>query len=131
MDPTARSFWELRDPPRSLIPLDEIIPGGPPPDGIPAIDLPKFETASQASEWLAGNEPVVAFERNGEARAYPVQILTWHEIVNDVVGGEPVAVTFCPLYNSAAVFSRRVQDKVLDFGTSGRLFRSDLVMYDR
>lgn len=131
LDPEARFFWELPEEPRSLIPLDEILSGGPPPDGIPAIDLPTFESVEAAAEWLEGNEPVVTFELNGDVRAYPIQILTWHEVVNDVVGGEPVAVTFCPLCNSAIVFSRRVGDQVLDFGTSGRLYRSDLVMYDR
>lgn len=131
VDPEARFFWELPDQPRSLVPLDEIISGGPPPDGIPALDSPKFESVDAASTWLRGTEPVVALELNGDVRAYPVQILTWHEVVNDVVGGEPVAVTFCPLCNSAIVFSRRAGDQVVDFGTSGRLFKSDLVMYDR
>ena len=130
VDPDAQFFWELQQEPRSLIPLDEIISGGPPPDGIPAIDRPTFQ-AAEAVTWLEGNEPVVAFERGGDARAYPIQILTYHEIVNDVVGGEPVAVTFCPLCNSAVAFSRRVGESVLDFGTSGRLYKSDLVMYDR
>jgi hypothetical protein len=131
VDPDAAFFWELPDEPESLIPLDEIVSGGPPPDGIPAIDAPSFETVEEASTWLEGNEPVLAFELDGDARAYPIQILTWHEIVNDVVGGEPVSVTFCPLCNSAIVFSREAGDLVLDFGTSGRLWRSDLVMYDR
>jgi hypothetical protein len=131
VDPDARFFWELPEEPRSLIPLDEIISGGPPPDGIPAIDRPRFESVEAASAWLAENEPVIAFELGGDARAYPIQILIWHEIVNDVVGGEPVVVTYCPLCNSAIVFGRRVGDLVLDFGTSGRLYHSDLVMYDR
>ncbi len=131
VDPDARFFWELPEEPRSLVPLDEIISGGPPPDGIPAIDAPRFESVEEASAWLADDEPVVAFELGGDARAYPAQILIWHEIVNDVVGGEPVVVTYCPLCNSAVVFDRRVGDLVLDFGTSGRLYNSDLVMYDR
>jgi hypothetical protein len=105
VDPDARFFWELPEEPRSLIPLDEIISGGPPPDGIPAIDRPRFESVEAASAWLAENEPVIAFELGGDARAYPIQILIWHEIVNDVVGGEPVVVTYCPLCNSAIVFS--------------------------
>lgn len=132
IDPDARFYWELSAEPEALIPLDQIISGGPPPDGIPAIDQPRFVTPAAASEWLQPNEPVISFELNGDARAYPIQILTWHEIVNDVVAGEPVAVTFCPLCNSAIVFDRRVDEElVLDFGTSGRLFKSDLVMYDR
>lgn len=139
----ARFFWETGGTPRSLVPLEEIRSAGPPPDGIPPIDHPKFIAAGDAT-WLTPEEPVIAFERNGDVRAYPLQILTWHEIVNDDVGGEPVAVTFCPLCNSAIAFSRRVKatseardllrgepSPVLDFGTSGRLYRSNLVMYDR
>ncbi|MBI2219398.1 MAG: DUF3179 domain-containing protein [Candidatus Rokubacteria bacterium] len=116
---------------KALVPLDEIISGGPPPDGIPPIDRPAFVTPADASGWLKPKEPVLALTVDGDARAYPLQILMWHEIVNDVVGGVPVAVTFCPLCNSALVFERRVDGTTLDFGTSGMLFKSDLVMYDR
>ncbi len=119
------------DTSKALVPLDEIIPGGPPPDGIPAIDRPTFVTPAQADGWLATKEPVIALEVNGDARAYPLQILMWHEIVNDVVGGKPVTVTFCPLCNSGLAFERTVDGTTLDFGTSGRLYKSDLVMYDR
>src|SRR5918996_1332446 len=90
VDPDAKFFWELSKPPRSLVPLDELISGGPPPDGIPAIDAPQFETVAQASRWLNPAEPVLAFESSGVARAYPIQILTWHEIVNDAIGNEPI-----------------------------------------
>ncbi|MEN8195233.1 MAG: DUF3179 domain-containing protein [Pseudomonadota bacterium] len=101
-------------------------------DGIPAIDLPKFGTAKQAAGLgLADKEPVVSIAINGDARAYPLRMLTWHEIVNDKVGGVPVSVTFCPLCNSAIVFDRRLGGRVLDFGTTGKLRNSDLVMYDR
>lgn len=82
-------------------------------------------------DWLADDEAVLAVEIDGDARAYPYQIMTWHEIVNDTVGGIPVAITYCPLCNSGVGFDRRVGDKVLDFGTSGRLYASNLVMYDR
>jgi hypothetical protein len=85
----------------------------------------------EASQWLADNEPVIALEINGDARAYPLQILTWHEIVNDVVGELPVTVTFCPLCNSAIVFDRTLDGEVYEFGTSGLLRNSDLIMYDR
>ncbi len=110
---------------------EEILAGGPPRDGIPSIDEPKFITPDQAAEWLADNEPVIALEINGDARAYPLQILIWHEIVNDTVGDVPVIVTFCPLCNSAITFDRRVQGQLFEFGTSGLLRNSDLVMYDR
>ncbi|MBI4611199.1 MAG: DUF3179 domain-containing protein [Candidatus Rokubacteria bacterium] len=116
---------------KALVPLSEIIPGGPPPDGIPAIDAPKFVGPKEADGWLNPKEPVLAVEVNGEARAYPLQILTWHEIVNDTVGGRPVCVTYCPLCNSGIVFDRKLGDRLLDFGTSGMLYKSDLVMYDR
>ncbi len=110
---------------------DEIISGGPPPDGIPPIDDPRFDDQAAGDLWLADVSPVMAVSIGGEARAYPLGILTWHEIVNDVVSGVPIAVTYCPLCNSGLVFDRRVDDDVLDFGTSGRLYRSNLVMYDR
>ena len=113
------------------VPFSEITGGGVPRDGIPPLDNPTFTTISDADGWLGSKEPVIAFEINGDARAYPLQILTWHEIVNDVVGGVPVAVTFCPLCNSAIVFDRRLGQIVYDFGTSGNLRNSDLIMWDR
>jgi hypothetical protein len=119
------------DTSKALVPLDEIISGGPPPDGIPAIDRPVFVAPAEAAAWLVPKEPVLALEVNGDARAYPLQILMWHEIVNDVVGGVPVTVTYCPLCNSGIVFERVVDGRTLDFGTSGKLYKSDLVMYDR
>jgi hypothetical protein len=128
----ASEAIELRtDTSKALVPLDEIISGGPPPDGIPAIDRPGFVSPAEAAAWMAVREPVLALEVKGDARAYPLQILMWHEIVNDVVGGLPVTVTFCPLCNSGIVFERTVGGATLDFGTSGKLYRSDLVMYDR
>lgn len=113
------------------VPYDEILSGGPPKDGIPAIDNPKFVSVEEADQWLEPQEPVILFEVDDDARAYPLQILTWHEIVNDELGGVPVAVTFCPLCNSALSFDRRLDGQVLEFGTSGLLRHSDLVMYDR
>ena len=110
---------------------DEILSGGPPKDGIPALDAPRFVTVSEADAWLKPNEPVISFQIGGDARAYPIQMLIWHEIVNDTVGGVPVAVTFCPLCNTAIVFERTVSGRVLDFGTTGRLRFSNLLMYDR
>jgi hypothetical protein len=116
---------------RHTVDYAEIISGGPPRDGIPSIDAPLFSTPADAAEWLAGNEPVIAVALAGVARAYPLQILTWHEIVNDTLGGVPVLVTFCPLCNSALVFDRRLDGEVYEFGTSGLLRHSDLIMYDR
>jgi len=113
------------------IPYSEVLSGGPPKDGIPAIDTPSFVSVAEAEEWLEDVEPIILIERNADARAYPIQILTWHEIVNDVVGGEPVVVTFCPLCNTGIAFERTVNGQVLDFGTTGRLRNSNLIMYDR
>lgn len=116
--------------PAPAIALDDLRAGGPPPDGIPPIDEPRFLRAGSV-DFLADAEPVLALEVGGEARAYPVQVLIWHEIVNDTVGGIPVAVTYCPLCNSALAYDRRVAGRVLSFGTSGLLLNSSLVMYDR
>ena len=124
------SFWPRTDFTRHSAPLSEIISGGPPPDGIPSIDRPKFLAPAEA-DWLQDREPVIALELGGEARAYPLQILVWHELVNDEVAGVPVLVTFCPLCNTAIAIDRRLEGRVLDFGTTGNLRFSDLVMYDR
>lgn len=101
------------------------------PDAIPAIDRPEHETTGLAAEWLTPESPVVAVEVGGDARAYPLAILTRHEIVNDEIGGQKVAVTYCPLCNSAVVYRRAVAGTIVEFGVSGKLYRSDLVMYDR
>lgn len=116
---------------RRVVPLTEIVSGGPPKDGIPAIDKPRFESVAEVERWLNDREPVIVVEAGNLARAYPLQILVWHEIVNDRIGELPIAVTFCPLCNTALVFDRRHAERTLDFGTTGRLRHSDLVMYDR
>lgn len=125
-----RAAWPNTDFANASVSLDEIISGGPPKDGIPAIDAPEFIPVSHASD-LTDMEPVIGVVIDGVAKAYPLRILIWHEIVNDTVGDVPVAVTFCPLCNAAIVFDRRVDGRVLDFGTTGMLRYSDLVMYDR
>ena len=122
--------WGETDFSKASIEFDEIMSGGPPKDGIPAIDNPVFVRAAEIDH-LADTEPVISVLLGGEHRAYPLQILMWHEIVNDTAGGVPVSVTFCPLCNSAVVYDRRVGEAVLDFGTTGKLRNSDLVMYDR
>lgn len=113
------------------VPYLEVLSGGPPKDGIPAIDNPKFVSVAEANEWMEDVEPVIMIDRNSEARAYPIQILMWHEIVNDEVGDEPIVVTFCPLCNTGIAFERTVDGQVFDFGTTGRLRNSNLIMYDR
>lgn len=129
-DEWKREGWNKTDFTKLRVNAEEIISGGPPKDGIPSIDDPAFETIG-ASHDLSPNEPVIGLEIGGDARAYPLRILTWHEIVNDQIGGVPVTVTYCPLCNAAIVFDRRLKGAVLDFGTTGKLRHSDLIMYDR
>jgi hypothetical protein len=129
-------FWPRTDFSKHAVDFREIKSGGPPKDGIPPIDVPKFErlVAGKTSGWAAGIadvEPVIALAISGDARAYPLRILVWHEIVNDVIGGMPVAVTYCPLCNTSLVFRRELHGRTFDFGTTGKLRNSDLVMYDR
>lgn len=129
--PPNTAAWPETDFRQTSVAFDEIVSGGPPKDGIPAIDDPHFLTPREAAKWLDPQEPVISVVEGGDARAYPLQILIYHEIVNDRVGGRPMAVTFCPLCNAALVFDRRVEGRVLDFGTTGLLRKSDLIMYDR
>jgi hypothetical protein len=128
--PFDTSEWKT-DFGKHSVPLSEIMSGGPPKDGIRAVDTPEFVGVSAADGWLKAHEPVIVFVHGDDVRAYPIQILIWHEIVNDTVGGLPVAITFCPLCNTAIAFDRRVREQTLSFGTTGKLRFSDLVMYDR
>jgi len=124
--------WPRTDFSRSSVgDWSEILSGGPPRDGIPALNDPEFVQASEETR-ISAREPVITVEIAGQAaRAYPLRYLTWHEIVNDRIGGVPVAVTFCPLCNSAMTFDRRTRTGVLAFGVSGKLRNSDMVMFDR
>ncbi|MEM9953463.1 MAG: DUF3179 domain-containing protein [Chloroflexota bacterium] len=126
-----RGQWPLTDFCSVSIDFDEVLSGGPPRDGIPAVDNPDMESVEEASEWLNPQSPVISVEIDGDARAYPQAILMWHEIANDEVGGVPVSVTFCPLCNSSIVFDRRFDGQVLTFGVSGLLRNSDMIMFDR
>lgn len=127
-----KSAWPMTDfTQTSITDWQEILSGGPPKDGIPALSDPTFLRATDELR-IAGNEPVITVEFAGEvARAYPIRYLMWHEIVNDQLGETPVAVTFCPLCNSGVVFDRRVGGATLEFGVSGLLRHSDMVMFDR
>ena len=130
------SFWKFEWPDTDFETTSvenwvEILSGGPPKDGIPALDEVTFIPAASETR-LVDMEPVITVEIDGaEPRAYPIRYLTWHEIVNDTVAGIPVAVTFCPLCNSGMTFDRRVKGQVLSFGVSGKLRNSDMVMFDR
>ncbi len=127
--------WPDTDFSRTSVDYKEIFSGGPPKDGIPAIDNPQFLPASEIGD-IKPTEPVIGVVIEGEAKAYPLRVLMWHEIVNDTLGGVPIAVTFCPLCNASIVFDRRYShpekgELILDFGTTGKLRNSDLIMYDR
>lgn len=114
----------------SLVPANEVYLGGPPRDGIPAIDRPRFLRARDA-DYLEAEDRVLGLARQGVAKAYPIRILNWHEIVNDRIGGQGVAITYCPLCGTGVAFSSRVGDRVLSFGVSGLLYNSDVLLYDR
>ena len=120
----------ITDGKKHIIPLDKIRGGGPPKDGIPSIDDPKFATVDD-SQFVSDEDIVIGLSINGESKAYPLFILVWHEIVNDVVGSIPVSVTYCPLCYTNQVFDRTLDGAVVEFGTSGKLYNSNLVMYDR
>ncbi len=126
----ARDEMNGFDVTTSLIPIDEIYRGGPPRDGIPAIDRPAYLRARDA-RYLKDNDLVLGLEHNGIARAYPIRVLVWHEIVNTEFDGEPVVITFCPLCGTGLAFSAALDRQRLDFGVSGLLHNSDLLMYDR
>ena len=126
----SKAGWKT-DFDKNSVPLSEFQSGGPGRDGIPPVDEPKPVGQEQAEDFLDDKEPVLVAEAGGDARAYPVQILIWHEVVNDDLAGRPIAVTYCPLCNSSLVFDRRVEGETLTFGTTGNLRNSDLVMWDR
>ena len=123
----VRNGFDLAD---ADIPHADILPGGPPRDGIPAIHKPKFLPANQA-DFLQPDDRVLALEIHGQARAYPVRILDWHEIVNDQIGETKFAVTYCPLCGSGVVFRAEAAGEKLSFGVSGLLYKSDVLLYDR
>lgn len=116
---------------RAKIPFSELRSGGPPKDGIPSIDNPKFMSASDADKFLKGDDPVLGLDYEGVARAYPHRIMNWHEIVNDTVAGDPILITYCPLCFTGIAFERKLDGKETTFGVSGKLYKSNLVMYDR
>lgn len=121
----------LRAGAKSSVPFKEIRSGGPPVDGIPALSRPKKVRAGQADGFLDDGDEVLGVVVNGEATAYPIRLLNWHEIANDAAGGLPVAVTYCPLIRRGIVFERQLDIGIVEFGVSGLLYRGALVMYDR
>lgn len=129
--PSATKEIMVTDGVKHSVPLDAIIGGGPPKDGIPSIDNPKFVSIREADTFLKNDEPGIAVDIEGVKRFYPFQILVWHEIVNDTLNGRRVLVTYCPLCLSGIVFDPVVKGERVEFGTSGKLWNSNLVMYDR
>jgi len=115
---------------QALVPLGQIVSGGPPPDGIPSIDHPKFVSVDKV-DFLSDSEAVIGVGFRGVTKAYPIQLLVWHEIVNDNFSGVPIAVTYCPLCYSSAAFVRQINGNPVEFGTSGKLYNNNMVMYDR
>ena len=114
----------------SILPVEQILRGGPPRDGIPALSDPKLITAEQAG-YLQPTDRIVGIELHGETRAYPISILNWHEIVNDEINGQRFAITYCPLCGTAMAFEASIDGKPTDFGVSGLLYNSDVLLYDR
>ena len=111
------------------VPLDQIVDGGPGKDGIPALLVPRFVSAEEAT-FLQDTDRVLGLTQGAETKAYPIKILNWHEIVNDVIGGKPVVVTYCPLCGTGIAFDANVRGSRHTFGVSGLLYQSDLLMYD-
>ena len=116
---------------RYIVDPAKIRGGGPPKDGIPSIDDPKYVSLEEADAWIADNELVLALIYKGITRVYPLQILVWHEIVNDWIAGDPILITYCPLCGSGIAYERMLDGEAVEFGTSGKLYNSNLVMYDR
>ena len=119
------------DTSRHSIPVDDIYDGGPGKDGIPAILHPKFISAEEADQtFLKKSDRILGIVQNGQAKAYPIKILNWHEIVNDRIGGASIVVTYCPLCGTGMVFDTKVNGRELTFGVSGLLYQSDMLLYD-
>ncbi len=114
-----------------LVDPNKLVGGGPPKDGIPSIDNPKFVSLEEADQWIEDNELVLAIIYKGVKKVYPLQILVWHEIVNDEIGGDPILITYCPLCGTGIAYERKINGEEVKFGVSGKLYNSNLVMYDR
>lgn len=121
----------VTDGTKHSIPLEEILSGGVPKDGIPSINKPHFIPAREADAFLQDDSPGLGLVYDEEARFYPYQILVWHEIVNDIVAGDPLVITYCPLCATGIVFDAQVSGERMEFGVSGKLWQSNLLMYNR
>ena len=128
---TQGDIQVTKDGMRYLVSPDKIVDGGSGKDGIPSIDHPKFVSVEEANEWIGDDEHVLALIHNGVARVYPLQIIVWHEIANDTIAGDPILITYCPLCGSGIAYQRSIDGEAVEFGTSGKLYNSNLVTYDR
>lgn len=131
IDLADREDWPLTDFSQQAIPLSEFVDSGLGKDGFRSLDQPVFETNDQAQRWLPDTDPVIAVSIADHVKAYPLRILLYHELVNDELAGQPIAITYCPLCNAAMVFSRAHDNQVLEFGISGKVYSSNMIMYDR
>lgn len=113
------------------IPREALLDGGPPKDGIPALDRPRFVTSAEAAEFLKDKDQVIGVYRDAEAKAYPLKVMVWHELVNDEIGGRPSTVSYCPLNGAGVVYDPVVSGQQLTFGVTGKLYNSTVVLYDR
>ena len=132
--PPPQDEYEIKTDPsgmKYIVDPDKIVGGGPPKDGIPSIDNPKFVPLKEAEQWIEDNELVLGIIYKGVKRVYPLQIMVWHEIVNDTIAGDPLLITYCPLCGSGVAFERVINRETVEFGTSGKLYNSNLGMYDR
>jgi len=127
-DAAMKNGFELKG---ALVPKSEILEGGPPKDGIPALMRPQFVTQKQIKGMFGKAEKAIVVEFQGKQKAYPISILNWHEIVNDSIGGKAIVVTYCPLCGTGMVFDAKIGNQVLSFGVSGLLYKSDVLLYDR
>jgi len=131
----GQAIKETSEGVKYIVDPNKIRGGGPPKDGIPSIDNPKYVSVQEADKWIQDNELVLAFIHKGVKRVYPLQILVWHEIVNDNIAGDPILITYCPLCGSGIAYERTIEvggeREIVEFGTSGKLYNSNLVMYDR
>jgi hypothetical protein len=128
---TQNEIKYTKDGVKYLVNPDKIRSGGPPKDGIPSIDDPKFVSVKEANQWIEDDELVIAIDYKDVKRIYPFQIMVWHEIVNDQIAGDPILITYCPLCGSGIAYERKIAGVEVEFGTSGKLYNSNLVMYDR
>lgn len=127
---TTKNFHSLKNISKNLVDPSELVSGGPPEDGIPSIDNPEFLSIEE-SIWIDDSAEVFVLVVNDTVKVYPQSILVWHEIVNDELAGTPIAITYCPLCGSSVAYKRIINGTSVEFGTTGLLYNSNLVLYDR